>query len=351
MIKTKDKILIIIPNFNGQKYWADLMPVLSQEKYQDFDLEVLVVDNHSTDNSVKYLVKHYPQITIIKNQENLGYVGANNVGYEYAKYNHFDYIFLLNQDTVIVKGFLQPLYNFGKENKFGSLQPKLKLWSDQNKLNTIGNAIHYLGFGYGVGSETIDQTNQVISKINYSSGAGVFLAMPVLAKLGYLFDNTMFMYLEDLDLGWSLNLLGYDNYLIPDSLIYHKYEFSRGMKQLYWFERNRLWIMLKNYKLGTMLLILPAWLIMELGQLVYALVNKRLVQKLRSYSFLFSTQQWSVLLAKRQRIQNQRVRSDRQVVGQFKGVILFQPLESGLLKLGNIFFGLYWVIIKNLIFW
>ena len=62
----------------------------------------------------------------------------------------------------------------------------------------------------------------------------------------------MFMYLEDLDLGWSLNLLGYDNYIIPESIIYHKYEFKKGIKQIYWFERNRLWIILKNYKLKTL---------------------------------------------------------------------------------------------------
>jgi len=159
------------------------------------------------------------------------------------------------------------------------------------------------------------------------------------------------MYLEDLDLGWSLSMLGYDSYLIPNSIIYHKYEFKRGMQLLTWFERNRLWVMLKNYKLGTLLLILPAWLVMELGQIIFALMNKRLWQKIKSYYFLFSPSQIKILIKKRRYIQSKRIRSDRQVVGKFTGLILFQPLDMWPLKIANIFFFIYWQIIKLFILW
>ncbi len=347
----KDKIIIIIPCYNAEKYWAELMPLLSQEKYPDFDLEILVVDNNSEDSSVSYLKDYYPNIKIIENIKNVGYVGANNIGYEYARRKQADYIFLLNQDTVIKAGFLQPLYNFAKDNKFGSLQPKIKLWPKTDKINTIGNAIHFLGFGYGIDSNKTDDNRQGINKINYASGAGVFLSMNVLNKKGYLFDESMFMYLEDLDLGWSLSLMGYDNYLIPDSIIFHKYEFKRGMKQLYWFERNRHWTMLKNYKLGTLLLITPACLIMEIGQLIFALLNKRLLQKLRSYLWLLAPWQIAKLISQRRKIQKKRKRKDREIVKDFKGVILFQPLESPILKIANFFMAIYWYIIKHIIFW
>ncbi len=347
----RDKIIIIIAAYNGQKYWPDLMPLLTQEKYQDFDLEILVVDNDSNDKTVDDLEKNYPTVKIIKNKENFGFVGANNIGYQYAKNQGADFIFLLNQDTVISPGWLEPLYNFSKQNRLVSLQPQLNLWPDKTKINTLGNAIHFLGFGYSTGLGETDNHNHKIAKINYASGAGVWLSMEVLAKRGYLFDESMFMYLEDLDLGWSLSLLGYDNYLIPESVLYHKYEFSRGIKQWYWFERNRLWTISKNYKIGTLILIFPAWLIMELGQLFFAIANHRLLDKLKSYKFLFSRSGWRTLMAKRKDIQIKRVRSDRQVVGQFTGLILFQPLESPLLKCANVFFNLYWQIIKLFIFW
>jgi GT2 family glycosyltransferase len=347
----KNKVIIIIPSYNGQDYWPGLMPLLSQEKYHDFDLEIVVVDNNSSDDSVVYLRENYPEIKLIINEENTGFVGANNIGYQYAKKQGADFIYLLNQDTVIESGFLQPLYDFAKQNKFGSLQSKLKLWGKEDRINTIGNAIHFLGFGFGKKSGQIDDNKQKISEINYASGAGVFISMKALQDLGGLFDETMFMYLEDLDLGWALQLLDYDNYLIPDSVVYHKYEFNRSMKHLRWFERNRLWTMLKNYKIGTLILIFPAWLLMELGQFFFALLNKRFWQKIRSYSFLLSPPAWKILSKKRKYIQSKRQRSDRQIVYKFSGRILFQPLDSFLLKISNFIFGFYWLLIKNFIFW
>ena len=350
-MQKKSKIIIIIASYNVQEYWSDLMGLLSKERYDDFDLEILVVDNNSSDASVEYIESRYPDIKIIKNKENTGFVGANNIGYEYALQNNADYIYLLNQDTVITPGFLQPLYDFAIENKFGSLQSQLNLWPEKEKINTVGNVIHYLGFGFGKNSGKKDKHKKKIKKIHYASGAGVFVSMKALDKLGHLFDETMFMYLEDLDLGWSLNILGYDNYLVPASKIYHKYEFQRAMSQLHWFERNRLWVMLKNYKLGTLLIIFPAWILMEMGQIFFAIINKRFLQKLKSYTWLFSFWQWRLLTAKRKIIQSKRKRKDRKIVYKFSGRILFQPLDSLPLKIANIFFGIYWWLIKNIIFW
>lgn len=348
----KSKIVIIIVSYNGQKYWPDLMPTLTQEKYEDFDLEILVVDNNSKDESVAYLEQNYPGITIIKNKENSGFVGANNIGYKYALRHGADFIYLLNQDTVVTPGFLQPLYNFAKDNSHvGSLQSKLKLWPEKHKINTVGNAIHFLGFGYGMQSGRPDKEDQKISKIGYASGAGVFVSMKAIRDMGMLFDDTMFLYLEDLDLGWQLNMLAYDNYLIPDSVIYHKYEFDRSMRNYYWFERNRLWNMIKNYKLATLILIFPAWLFMEFGQLFYAVVNGRLKSKIKSYNWLFSQKQWKILLEKRSYIQRKRKRSDREVVYSFTGRILFQPLDSMLLRIANFVFNIYWLVVKQIIIW
>lgn len=348
----KDKVVIIIVSYNGQEYWSSLMPPLVQEKYRDFDVEVLLVDNNSSDGSADYVEKNYPEVKVIRNSSNTGFVGANNSGYDYAKEMGADYIYLLNQDTVVTPGFLEPLYKFAKANPTaGSLQSKLLLWSDKERINTLGNAIHFLGFGYGTKANKIDDHRSKTKKINYCSGAGVFVSMKALDDLGHLFDETMFMYLEDMDLGWSLSMLGYDNYIVPESVVYHKYEFSRGMRQYRWFERNRLWLTLKNYKLGTLILFFPAWLVMEFGQLLFAIKNRTLVEKIKSYSFLLSAKEIKTLMAYRKDIQSRRKRSDRQVTRKFTGLILFQPLESFPLKIANIFFFVYWQVTKWFIFW
>lgn len=348
----KDKVVIIIASYNGIKYWSSLMPLLVKQKYDQFEVEILVVDNNSSDSTVEFLKNNYPEIKLICNPENTGFVGANNIGYQYAKKAGAKYIYLLNQDTEVSPDFLLPLYDFAESNdRVGSLQSKLRLWPKKDRINTIGNAIHFLGFGYSVGVDSIDENNQKIKKINYSSGAGVFLPMKVLENKGGLFDETMFMYLEDLDLGWQLSMLGYDNYLIPSSIVYHKYEFDRGTKHYFWFERNRLWVMLKNYKIGTMILIFPAWLLMEIAQLFYAMRNSHLKDKLKSYSFLFSKNQRSILFSQRRYIQSKRKRGDRQIFGNFTGLILFQPLNSLALHIANIIFFVYFKVIKLFIFW
>lgn len=349
----KDKIIVIIPSYNSRSYWDDLLPNLVKEHYDDFDLEILVVDNNSHDDSVRYIESHYPQIKVIVNSTNLGYVGANNVGYQYACQQQADFIYLLNQDTVIKPGFLQPLYTYAKEHKVGCLQSKILLWTPDQpaRINSLGNAIHYLGFGYSTGNNELDDNKQTVSKITYPSGAGVLVSMEALETLGYLFDDTMFMYLEDLDLGWSLRLLGYDSYLIPESIIYHKYEFDKTFKHVYWFERNRLWVMFKNYKLLTIILLLPALVLMELGQLLFASKNHYLNQKFKSYSWLIDSDQWDILLARRKKIQTQRKINDRQATSNFSGQILFQPLASPLLKVANFFFNFYWQIVKLFIIW
>ena len=357
----KSKVIVIIAAYNGRQYWPELMPLLTAERYPDFDGELLVVDNNSSDDSVAYLREHFPGVKVIVNQENLGFVGANNVGYQYARKVKADYIYLLNQDTVIRPGWLQPLYDFARHHKFGSLQSKILLWPDTSRINTTGNVIHFLGFGYGGSAGQPDRPDREIKKINYASGAGVFLSMKALAQLPLsadqagnrpvLFDESMFMYLEDLDLGWSLNLLGYDNYLVPASIIYHKYSFDRSLKHYYWFERNRLWVMLKNYRWPTWFLIFPAWLIMELGQWFFALKNKRFWQRCQAFRWLWSYSSWRLLIHKRRQIQAHRVRSDRQVASAFSGRILFQELSSPLLDISNIFFYIYWAIIKRFLFW
>ena len=92
----KNKIIIIIPSYNGQQYWPDLLPTLIKEDYFDFDLEIVVVDNNSSDNSADYIESKYPTITVIRNKENTGYVGANNIGYDYAKSKNADFIYAKN---------------------------------------------------------------------------------------------------------------------------------------------------------------------------------------------------------------------------------------------------------------
>jgi len=347
------KVAVVIVNYNGQEYWPALAQSLQTTHYPANDWQVIVVDNASTDNSLTWLKENYQEAVLLPQAKNLGFAEGNNIGMRYALQQGFDYIFLLNQDTEVTPDWLQPLVNLMvSDEQIGAVQPKLYLWPDKDKFNTVGNRIHFLGFGYSEASGIEDQNQyKSIREINYPSGAGVLLRCSALEKVG-LFNEDMFMYLEDLDLGWRLWLAGYKCLFQPTSMIYHKYEFNRSMKQVFWFERNRLFNLLTNYRLGTLLLIFPGWLLMEIGQFFYALRSGWLKEKIKAYFVFAQPETWIKIGEQRRRVKKLRQVSDRYLLKKFTGEILFQELNNpALIYVANPIFKFYLKVLRFIVIW
>ncbi len=355
MQKAKIIVPILILNYNGRQYLDDCIGSLIADVYDDLEPVIYVVDNQSTDDSAQYLRERWPEVCIFSAPSNLGFAAGNNFGWAQILKDipEVQYLFLLNQDTVVERGFLAPLVRaFERDPRLGSAQAKLLLHPETTKVNSLGNVIHFLGFGYGsydgVAEASAPKQDHAI---NYPSGAAVLLRASALREVG-LFDDFMFMYLEDLDLGWRLSLAGWKNVLIASSRVYHKYQFSRSMKQYYFFERNRLWIILKNYHIATLLLLAPAWSMMELGQLLFAAINGVLPKKISSYTYFFSRKHLNMLKEDRKRTQALRKVKDRDILSTFSGVIDFQPLQNPLITyIANPVFSLYHRLIQYCIFW
>ncbi|MFH0874115.1 MAG: glycosyltransferase family 2 protein [Candidatus Komeilibacteria bacterium] len=349
-------VALLIVNYNGLAYLPQCLSAVFTTLQPDIERLVYVVDNNSTDTSVDYIRQHYPQVRLIQAKTNLGFAGGNQLGWEaIIKQGQADYIFLLNQDAYLTDRVLTQLVDFLEQHSdAAAVQPKLLLWPDQSLINSLGNRIHYLGFGYTEGNGWPDQQIAVAPRsINYCTGAAVLLRPEVIEQLGSgLFDPEMFMYHEDLDLGWRLRLAGYRNYLVPSAVVYHQYEFQRSLRQIFYFERNRLWVGAKNYRLGTLVLLFPAWLVMELGQLFFAWKRQWLKAKLKSYSWLFSGSQWGKLWRQRRQLGRQRKVSDRVMLQEFTGQILFQPLAPWLLRyVANPVFAWYRRLVLLIIYW
>ncbi len=355
MEQKRSIIPILIVNYNGIAYLHDCLSSLAACQYDDIEQRLYIVDNDSRDGSSDYIRKNWPQARLIQAERNFGFAGGNNLGWRIIQEElpGCRYLMLLNTDTIVAHNFLEPLVRaMDQQPRVASVQPKILLYPQQHKINSLGNVIHYLGFGYssynGVADESMRAVNQ---SINYASGAAVMLRVAAVREVG-LFDDFMFMYLEDLDLGWKFLLRGWENRLVPESIVYHKYEFSRGMRQYYFFERNRLWILLKNYRLLTLLFILPVWLIMEFGMLVRAMVGKTLALKIKSYAYFFLPKHLVALMRDRGRIQSLRVRKDGEIMRMFSGRIDFQPLHDPVLQyVANPLLNLYFKFLKTIIFW
>ncbi len=361
------KVGVVMVNYNNYaKYFEDLFFSLKKSQYPNW--EIVFIDNASTDGSVDYLKEkfapQFPNLTIIKVDKNSGFATGNNIGLKYLQDKDFDYAYLLNLDTTVAPDFLErALAKAGDD--VGSVQSLILLHPSVAKAgaamlsNTLGNAIHYLGFGYcyGYGWEKEKWEKYLVDwrvrdpelNIAYGSGAGILLNMRALRETGF-FDDIYFMYHEDLDLGWRLRLAGYKNILAPESVIYHKYEFSKSIKKYYWMERNRFITMMKNYSGLTLILIFPALVIMEFGLLLFSFRSGWWREKLRVYEYFLHPKRWRVIASGRHRAQKLRKASDRQIAKHFVGEILFQDMDSPLLtKIANPIFNLYWKIIQRLI--
>jgi GT2 family glycosyltransferase len=162
----------------------------------------------------------------------------------------------------------------------------------------------------------------------YASGAGVLIRTTILEKIGGLFNSIYFMYHEDLDLCWRSRLAGYDIALAQDSIIFHRYEFSKSIKKFYWMERNRHLTNLACYRWRTLLCLAPLYLIMELGTLLFAMRSGWGKEKMRSWAHLFKLSTWQWIRHRRKRINGFRKISDRKLLNHVTGVILNQEVEQ-----------------------
>jgi len=343
------KVAIAIAVYNSAEKLLDCLASLLKIDYPIELIDFIFVDNNSSDNSLEIIVKFFPSSRIIKNSANLGFASANNQAYQMARELADDYLVLLNDDTIVEPDWLSRLIALSEsDDKIAAVQAKLLLWPERTLINSFGNALHFLGFGYCNLYRQPDRSGEPF-EVPYPSGGAVAIKISALDNIG-LFDDKLFMYHEDVDLGWRLRLLGYKILLDPKAVVYHKYSFAKAPYKYYYMERNRLLVALKNFKLATLILFLPMGLLMELGIIVFAVKNNWLKEKLSGYLWLIKN--LSYILIERKKIQTLRMVSDRGIIKLFTGVIEFQDVSNPLLtKLANPLTAAYFWLAKNIIFW
>ena len=342
-MKNNPNVSIIIPNYNGKMYLENCLKSLKCQTYQNF--EVIVVDNASTDNSVNYIEDNFSDFRIIINSQNYGFSKAINIGSKNAK---GVYLVVLNNDTELESNWLAELINFTNDvDDFGSCQSKILLFDEKNIVNTIGNDIFFVGQGWSGGYGTHEQLYNDVTEVTYCSGASMLIKRDVLERVGYFDEEEVFMYHDDLDLGWRLLLFGYKNYLVPKSVAYHKYQYSRNSKKYYYLEVSRFVSIIKYYRLKTIILISPAFLIMEMGIILFSISDGWFQDKIRAYYYI--VRNFKRLAQKRKHIQKARKISDREVCKYFEGDVKFIELNNICLRLVNPFFKLYWEFVKKII--
>jgi hypothetical protein len=350
-------IYIIILTWNGIKYLPKLFESLAVLNYPKNDYKILVLDSGSTDGSVEFLEKLEVEgkIEFVKLAKNFGFAGGNNIAMEMALKKGAKFVTLLNQDSFVEPDFLAELVKTAEKNpKAWVIQPLILHYKDPKKIQTWGNDLHYLGYGWSGGNWT-ELKNAPLEKIAearkipYASGAGVLYKTEMLEKIG-LFDENYFSYHEDSDICFRAKFSGHDVVLSPKSIVYHDYNFPTDKNKLryFWNEKNRLYLILKFYHLKTLFLILPMMIFMDAGQLIFAFKNGYIFEWLKARLwFIFNANK---LLKARKNAQKNRKISDKELTKDFSSEIKYQSVKNPLLdKIGNPVMKWYWWMVRKII--
>ena len=299
---------IIVLNYNAGQLLLDCVESIFKTKNKEF--EIIVVDNVSTDNSHIKCKEKFPQIRLIENKENLGYCEGNNVGIKDAK---GEFIVILNPDTKVEPNWLEELFNAYNTLGDGLYQPKI-LAFENNLFESGGNMLQVFGFGYSKGRGIQDKGQyDKLGEIGYASGACLFTKTEILKKIG-LFDPFIFLYHDDLDLGWRARQLGIKSFYAPKSKIYHagSYNYKWSAKKFYWLERNRHYCLLTHYSKKTFYKMLPAIILVELMMLVFYVSKGFIKMKFDAYVDILKNR--SHIQKKYLEIQNKKIISDSEII-------------------------------------
>jgi GT2 family glycosyltransferase len=253
------KLAIVIINWNSFDLTSDTLVSLSSTSYKNYD--IIVVDNFSTDNSAAQLEKNFPSIILLKSDENKGFTGGNNLGFDYAINEGYEYVMMLNNDVAVEPDFLEPLVvKLDMDEKIGGVQPLIYFYHDRELIWNAGsryNAIFGIPYILGYYRKDKGQLQRKKQKsIDWITGCAFMIRTEVLKKVGVL-KQDFFIYYEDVDLSFRIKEAGYALAYEASSVVYHKTGMSHKSKEKlkegylnpkvhYLNARNRLFV-LKEY--------------------------------------------------------------------------------------------------------
>jgi GT2 family glycosyltransferase len=308
------RVSIIVVNYNGEAVLPDSLTALCNDSNSPVK-EMIIVDNASTDQSLA-IADHFqamhPLIRVVRSDKNRGYGGGINLG---VKYSTAEFLAILNMDAIVKPGWLTAILQFMDGHpEVGAVNPLLLLEGDSERINAIGQRIHVtaLGFNQGLGQLRTQISDQPVLISGIQGGA--FVIRKSIFEAAGRMDETGFLYHEDVDFSWLLQLMGYDLYCVPRSVVLHKYFLTMYPEKLFLLERNRLMMLLAYLNPSSLLLIAPLLLFTELMMWGYCLLRGWKFLRAKASSYRWVIAQRNILRTRRNFVRSVRVRSDWQVL-------------------------------------
>jgi GT2 family glycosyltransferase len=323
----------VIPNWNGADFLGDCLTSLAN---QTIPAEVVVVDGGSTDGSRALVRERFPDVTLLALPHNRGFAAAVNAGIEHALVRGVEYVALLNNDAVAAPDWLASLARAAELHpEAGTVTSKL-LRSDRERIDSTGDFYSSWGWAYPRGRDELDRgqydTPELREVFCGSGGASLYRAA-MLREVG-LFDEAYFAYLEDQDLGFRAQLMGWKARYEPSAIAYHRMmgtsatiaNFDR-----YHMLRNSIYLYVKNMPAPLHVRYLPKFLV-ALALMAANDVRRRRFNCLLG-AYWDALRHLPYLLRQRRRIQ-----ATRRVPVSYINAILVHPLpptQKRLLRMRN----------------
>jgi GT2 family glycosyltransferase len=339
------KVTVIVLNYNGLEHLEACFSSLLKVDYPKASLELMLMDNGSSDGSVAYVRENYPRVRIVRSDENLGFAGGNNFGVQKAT---GDYVAFLNNDMRVhpgwVKGLLTPILEQDDPN-IVCTSAKILGWEGKtiDFAGGMGN-IYGLAFQRGFMADAKNEQYMESVPILFACGGAMLIHRRTFLDVGG-FDDDYFIYYEDLDLGWRLWVMGYQVLFAPEAIVYHRHhatmdKVGKYQKQIL-YDRNSLYTVVKNYNEDKFARVFPIAMLSLIKRLTSKLMARGQLDKraFRPWASESSSEDYlkldksslsslialddlvehlPQLMKKRKEIQRQRRRSDKDIFELFR---------------------------------
>lgn len=301
-------VSIVVVNYNGRKFLNECLTSILESNYGN--KEVILVDNASSDGSVQWVQKHFPEIRVLSLQTNLGFAGGANTGAEMARGK---YISILNEDMKVHKDFLNEIIPCMEKN------PRVHICGS----TVLAPGELYNG-RYGLRPFRV-----------FAVGGGAMTATRTIMDVIGLFDDAYFLYDEDVDFCWRAWLSGYETFQVPRSILYHykriiPFQLRISNQYLYFTNRNRTQSMIKNLDLVNTFMLVPLFVMIRLMFAIVAIAIKRMdlslaLVKAISWNIIRFPKTWKCRLS----VQSSRKVSDNviKLINNIEMGSVFSPLD------------------------
>jgi len=326
------KTSIIIPHHNNYEILNNCLESLYKSDLHNS--EIVIVDNNSTDDSIKLIENKFSEITVLSSKKNKGYAGGCNHG---AKHTKGELLVFLNNDTEVESEWLTQLLKTIYNSNISSVQPKIISKNDKEKFDYAGASGGFIDkycypFARGRIFNTIEkdegQYNDIVRTF-WASGTGFITKRNIFEKIGG-FDESLFAHMEEIDYHWRCQLNGFEVYVNPNSTIYHLGGGTLSYQspyKTYLNHRNSLLLLLSNYDiLNTVKFIIPR-LIMESISCLKDLFTFRPLHALAQiFSLIWIILHPHIIFKRRQLVKKIRKVSDEKMINSiiFNKSIVYQ---------------------------